>query len=85
MAGHFIETCCCGNVLAQCRCFHADKMKIRRSPCRCEEPGPGPTTVSREDPLPTGITENHYNERKRTGIPMVTPIERTQFYDKKWI
>ena len=70
------EHCVCGNVLRDL------PYTVRISPCRCVEPGAGPSHLNVNWPVPEGMTETHYNERKRTGLPLITPLEHIQFRHK---
>jgi hypothetical protein len=66
-----MEACVCGNVLdAQL------EYRCTRSPCRCAVPGRGPGQLRCHD-LPSWVLRKQYDERKRLGLPVVTPIERT--------
>ena len=71
-----MEVCCCGNVLAE------KPFAMRVSPCKCETPGPGPSVLIRRDAIPHGITKQHYDERQKLGMPLMTDLEKMQFGGK---
>jgi hypothetical protein len=65
------ESCCCGNVT------DASVEYVRRvSPCRCKKPGTGGCVTKNLYGLPDWVSEKHYQQRKRTGLPMITDIEQ---------
>jgi hypothetical protein len=70
------ESCCCGNVLRD------TFIRIVVSPCKCPEPGPGPSTHSIEW-LPDDVPRKQYEERKRIGLPVLTDAEKAA-YGKEW-
>jgi len=76
-----MERCCCGAHLRDTR------VQIVTSPCTCppETRGPGRSFTRVTSPIPTGITEQHYNERKAMGAPLMTDAERGAFVDKTWV
>ena len=63
------EHCVCGNRLGESR------VTIRRSPCRCDVPGPGPSVSFQVVALPDTVLRKQYDERKRLGLPVVAQIE----------
>ena len=63
--------CSCGNTLPGKVSF-----KVNSSPCRCEEKGPLKRMRSIDVPVPDFVTEQVYNERKRVGLDVATPLER---------
>ena len=73
-----MEVCICGNVIDS-----AVKSKIRHVFCRCTEPGPGKRAGKVEGFLDDDlVNEAHYDERKRTGLPMLSPLEKS--INDKW-
>ena len=65
------EVCCCGNVT------DVGVEYVRRvSPCRCAEPGVEGRVTRERVGLPDWVSEKHYEQRKRTGLPMLTDVER---------
>ena len=73
------EHCVCGNVLREL------PYTVRISPCRCEEPGAGPSHLSIEWPVPEGMTELHYDQRKANDLPLETAHERAAFRHKEFV
>jgi hypothetical protein len=74
-----MERCCCGNEL------RSTPVQITVSPCCCEEPGKGRSFLRVVPAIPQGITRQHYTERKKLGLPLMTDAERTQFVDRTWV
>lgn len=72
-----VEVCCCGNVLRI-----GARIPIRTSPCRCQKPGPGPTTRA-AGWLPDDVPRHQFEERRRVGLPVLTDVERAA-YGRKW-
>jgi hypothetical protein len=64
------EVCCCGNVLRDDR---AAAMRV--SPCRCDSPGDGSSVLQHPRGIPDEVYEKQYNQRRRLGLPIVTPFE----------
>ena len=63
--------CECGNQLGAT----LGNVKIIRHPCLCLKPGDERNPPPRIG-LPSFISEQHYKERSRMGMPMVLPAER---------
>ena len=71
MRGRRVTRCICGNRLGD----RPRGFTVRQSPGSCEHPGPGKRTASQTD-LPFWVTKKQYEDRKRLGLPIVTPLER---------
>ncbi len=75
-AGHKIETCCCGNVLKQCRCMSGDKTRIVWSPCHCDHPGDQARMLPTPGTLPSFMHDSAVKERRAAGLRDCTDYER---------
>lgn len=66
--------CCCGNPLGP------SAYRVVTSPCRCEAPGRGRSTLTGAGSLPDGpfgVGPEQYRQRTRLGLPPVTEVERS--------
>jgi len=66
--------CVCGNFLRE------TTYKMRESPCRCDEPGPG-SSFLRQPAI--RVTEAQYNERRKHGLPIQLDCEKSLDHD--WV
>jgi hypothetical protein len=67
------EVCVCGNSLVLDT--QQPAFVTRRSPCRCEEPGPGGRTSPCRD-LPAGVSRRQFEQRTKLGLPVEADIEK---------
>jgi hypothetical protein len=67
------EDCVCGNTLREASEY---AFRVVRSPCRCAVPGPSRRTTLEREPSLEHVSRRQYHERKRLGLPLLTPLER---------
>lgn len=73
-----MEVCSCGNVLDERK-----EITIIIRVCRCETPGPGRTEQRQRVP-PVDLKQPSDPNRRRLGLPALTPLERGVIPRDKW-
>lgn len=66
------EECCCGNTLRSGLAF-----RMRSSPCRCEEPGPGSRCAEVRHGIPSYVFKKQWAERTKLNLPLETQQEKS--------
>lgn len=66
-----MTTCICGNTLDE-----KSKVRVRVSPCRCEQPGAGSRVAATPGSLPTFMHDDAVQQRRKVGLPDCTDYER---------
>ncbi len=72
--------CVCGNRLRD------SAVRILQSPCRCKQAGPGRSTRSYPRlSKPDWLSADEADKRKKLGVPLRTPFERSLDGGNRWV
>lgn len=69
------NVCCCGNDLPD---RSPSRVLVTYKPCRCDVEVAGKGSRIGAEPIMTqGVSKEHFEQRRRLGLPLQTPMERS--------